>query len=111
MAATATLDDWTALAADVDVPDRAFIDGEYVDAASGETFECLSPIDGRLLARVAGCGTDDVDRAVARARAAFESGTWSHAAPKERKRVLLKLAELIRGHADELAVLETLDMG
>jgi acyl-CoA reductase-like NAD-dependent aldehyde dehydrogenase len=111
MASTATLHDWATLAADVEVPDRAFIDGEYVAASSGETFECLSPIDGRLLANVSACGAQDVDRAVAGARAAFESGTWSRSAPKERKRVLLKLAELIRSHADELAVLETLDMG
>src|SRR5690348_6389250 len=111
MAATATVDDWGALAAEVDVPDRAFIDGEYVEAASGETFPCVSPIDGRVLANVAACLAEDVDRAVAGARAAFESGVWSQAAPKERKRALLKLADLVRSHADELAVLETLDMG
>ena len=111
MAATATVDDWGALAAEVDVPDRAFIDGEYVEAASGETFPCVSPIDGRVLANVAACSAADVDRAVAGARGAFESGVWSQAAPKERKRALLKLADLVRSHADELAVLETLDMG
>ena len=103
--------DWTALAAEVDVPVRAIVDGEHVDALSGETVECLSPIDGRLLGRVAACGAEDVDRAVAGARAAFEAGTWAHAAPRERKRVLLRLAELVREHADELALLETLDMG
>ena len=111
MAALATLGDWTALASDVDVPHQAFIDGRYVDAHSGDTFECRSPIDGRLLAQVAACQAADVDRAVAGARAAFESGAWARAAPKERKRVLLRLAELMREHADELALLETLDMG
>src|SRR5262249_18334309 len=111
MASTATLDDWSALAAEIDIPDRAFIDGEYLESATGETFECVSPIDGGVPANVAACSAPDVDRAVAGARAAFESGVWSHAAPKERKRTLLKLADLVRSHADELALLETLDMG
>ena len=111
MAAIATVDDWTARAADVDVPRQAFVDGAYVDALSGATFECRSPIDGRLLAEVAACEAADVDRAVAGARAAFDSGGWATAAPKERKRVLLRLAELMLEHRDELAVLETLDMG
>ena len=111
MAAIATMEEWTALASSVDVPRRALVDGEHADALSGETFECRSPVDGRLLADVAACGSVDVDRAVAGARAVFESGRWATAAPRERKRVLLRLAELIREHADELALLETLDMG
>src|SRR6478736_2958907 len=102
MAAIATVDDWTARAAGVDVPRRAFVDGAYVDALSGATFECRSPIDGRLLAEVAACDAADVDRAVAGARAAFDSGRWATAAPKERKRVLLRLAELMLEHRDEL---------
>ena len=111
MAAIATMEEWTALASSVDVPRRALVDGEHADALSGETFECRSPVDGRLLADVAACGAVDVDRAVAGARAVFESGRWATAAPRERKRVLLRLADLIREHADELALLETLDMG
>ena len=90
---------------------QAFIDGAYLDAASGETFDCVNPADGRTIASVAACGTEDVDRAVRGARAAFEAGTWSRLAPKQRKRVLVRLAELIRDHRDELALLETLDMG
>ncbi|CAA9541281.1 MAG: Aldehyde dehydrogenase [uncultured Thermoleophilia bacterium] len=111
MAATATRDDWKTLADQVEIPHQAFIDGRYVDALSGETFDDISPIDGRRLAQVASCGSADVDVAVAGARRAFESGVWSRSAPKQRKAVLLRLAELIREHADELAVLETLDMG
>jgi acyl-CoA reductase-like NAD-dependent aldehyde dehydrogenase len=111
MAATATRDDWQTLSEQVTIPHQAFIDGARTDALSGETFDCISPIDGRLLARVASCAAADVDVAVAGARRAFESGVWSRRAPKARKRVLLRLAELIREHADELAVLETLDMG
>jgi 4-guanidinobutyraldehyde dehydrogenase / NAD-dependent aldehyde dehydrogenase len=90
---------------------QAFVDGAYVDAASGEAFDCVNPATGRTIASVAACDADDVDRAVRGARAAFESGVWSRLAPKRRKRVLVRLAELIREHRDELALLETLDMG
>jgi gamma-glutamyl-gamma-aminobutyraldehyde dehydrogenase/4-guanidinobutyraldehyde dehydrogenase/NAD-dependent aldehyde dehydrogenase len=90
---------------------QAFVDGAYVDAASGETFDCVSPSTGRVIASVAACDAEDVDRAVRGARAAFESGVWSRLAPKQRKRVLLRFSELIREHRDELALLETLDMG
>jgi 4-guanidinobutyraldehyde dehydrogenase / NAD-dependent aldehyde dehydrogenase len=90
---------------------RAFIDGRYVAAASGATFDCVSPIDGRVLAKVASTDAADVDLAVAAARRAFDRGTWSHQPPRERKRVLLRFAELLLGHRDELALLETLDMG
>ncbi|HSC08579.1 MAG TPA: aldehyde dehydrogenase [Steroidobacteraceae bacterium] len=90
---------------------QAFINGRYVDAVSGATFDCLSPIDGRLLAKVAATDQADVDAAVASARAAFNKGSWSRLAPVRRKRVLLRFAELIQSHAEELALLETLDMG
>jgi 4-guanidinobutyraldehyde dehydrogenase / NAD-dependent aldehyde dehydrogenase len=90
---------------------QAFVDGAYVDAASGATFDCVSPGTGRVIAQVAACDTEDVDRAVAGAKRAFESGVWSRSAPKQRKRVLLRLAALVEEHRDELALLETLDMG
>jgi acyl-CoA reductase-like NAD-dependent aldehyde dehydrogenase len=94
-----------------DIRNQAFIDGEYVDALSGATFDCVNPATGESLAQVAACDADDVDRAVRGARAAFESGAWSRLAPKKRKRVLVRLSELIREHRDELALLETLDVG
>jgi gamma-glutamyl-gamma-aminobutyraldehyde dehydrogenase/4-guanidinobutyraldehyde dehydrogenase/NAD-dependent aldehyde dehydrogenase len=96
---------------DLAIRSQAFIDGAYVDAVTGETFDCVNPATGRTVAMVAACDGDDVDRAVRGARAAFESGIWSRVAPRERKRVLVRLAELIREHRDELALLETLDMG
>jgi acyl-CoA reductase-like NAD-dependent aldehyde dehydrogenase len=108
------LADHPALADTIHLPDlrtRAFIDGEYVDALSGETFACESPLNGETIARVAACDAADVDRAVAGARRAFEAGIWSQAAPRVRKRVLLRLAESIRDHREELAMLETIDMG
>ena len=103
--------DWHARARALAIEGRAFIDGRYLAAASGATFDCLSPIDGRLLARVASTDAPDVDRAVAAARRAFEAGTWSALPPRERKRVLLRCAALIERDAEELALLETLDMG
>ena len=97
--------------AGLDIRSQAFIDGAHVDAVSGETFDCVSPITGEVVAHVAAGGAADVDRAVAGARAAFEAGAWSRLAPKKRKRVLQKLAGLMSEHAAELALLETIDMG
>ena len=103
--------DWRARARDLTPEWRAWIDGRYVAAVSGETFDCVSPVDGRVLAGVASTDVADVDRAVAAARRTFERGDWSRLPPRERKRVLLRFAELILAHRDELALLETLDMG
>ncbi|CAN5759132.1 aldehyde dehydrogenase [soil metagenome] len=106
-----TLQDWQSLSEGLDTPTRAWIGGERVDAASGETFDSVSPRDGRVIASVASCGAEDVDRAVRSAREAFNRGVWSRMAPARRKKRLLKLAELMRGRLEELALLETLDVG
>jgi 4-guanidinobutyraldehyde dehydrogenase / NAD-dependent aldehyde dehydrogenase len=90
---------------------QAFIDGRYVDAASGATFDCINPATGKLLARVAAGDAQDIERAVRGARAAFNAGSWSQRPPAERKQVLLSFADAITAHGDELALLETLDMG
>jgi acyl-CoA reductase-like NAD-dependent aldehyde dehydrogenase len=90
---------------------QAFIDGRYVDAASGATFDSINPATGKLLARVASGGAEDIDRAVKAARSAFSAGSWAQRAPADRKKILLRFAELIAAHRDELALLETLDMG
>jgi len=90
---------------------QAFIDGRYVDAASGATFDSINPATGKLLARVASGDTEDIDRAVKAARSAFNAGSWAQRTPAERKKILLRFAELIAAHRDELALLETLDMG
>ena len=103
--------DWRAEATKLRFRDLAFIGGRFAPAVSGVTFDCISPIDGRLLAKVAACDAEDVNRAVAAARAAFTTGVWADQSPRARKRTLLKLAELIAKHAGELALLETLDMG
>ncbi len=90
---------------------NAFIDGEFVEASDGRTYETVNPATGEQLALMASCNDQDVDRAVAVARKAFDSGIWSRAAPGERKAVLKKLAELIREHTEELALLESLNVG
>jgi len=111
MSAALSLDDWTGRAGALNYRNQAFIGGKYVPAASGKTFDCLSPIDGRLLTKVAACEAADVDLAVRSAREAFENGAWSRMAPARRKRVLMRFADLILKHKDELALLETLDVG
>ena len=103
--------DWQARADTLVLQTRAFIDGRYVDAASGATFDCVSPIDGRVLGQVADDDAQDIARAVTAARRSFEAGAWSRAAPRQRKRVLQKFARLVEAHAVELALLESLDMG
>jgi 4-guanidinobutyraldehyde dehydrogenase / NAD-dependent aldehyde dehydrogenase len=111
MTTPATATDWRTRARDLAIRGEAWIDGRYVPAASGATFECLSPIDGRLIAPVAATDAVDVDRAVAVARRAFDDGRWARQPPASRKNVLLKFAELLLVNRDELALLETLDMG
>ena len=100
-----------AIAASLTPRTQAFIDGAFRDAASGKSFETINPATGEVIAAVAHCGADDVDLAVKAARRAFDSGVWSRAAPEARKAVLLKLAELVRAHKGELAVLESIDSG
>jgi len=90
---------------------KAFINGKLVAAVSGKTFPCISPRDGKVLTDVASCDEKDVNFAVESARKAFNSGVWSNLGASERKKTLLKFADLLEKHALELALLETLDMG
>ena len=100
-----------ALIAEGRVDGRALVEGQRVKAVAEETFECRSPIDGRLLTPVVRGRQADIDLAVGSARRAFEDGRWRRQPPAARKRVLQRFAELITQHKDELALLETLDMG
>jgi acyl-CoA reductase-like NAD-dependent aldehyde dehydrogenase len=106
-----TLRDWHARARDITPDGRAFIGGNRVNAASGETFACQSPIDGRTLTQVARSQQADVEAAVRAARSAFDDGRWANRSPASRKKVLLAFAERILAAREELALLETLDMG
>jgi 4-guanidinobutyraldehyde dehydrogenase/NAD-dependent aldehyde dehydrogenase len=111
MAQALTLEDWRRRAAQLALPRQAFIDGAFVDAASGKTFDCINPANGELLTRVAECEAEDVDRAVKAARRAFESGVWRDLPPRERKTILVRFADLLDRHAEEIALMETLDVG
>ncbi|WP_299348389.1 aldehyde dehydrogenase [uncultured Shimia sp.] len=106
-----TKQEYEAIAADLDFPTSAFIDGAYRPAISGETFTTTNPATGAVLAEVAACGTADVDFAVEKAREAFDDGRWSRMHPSERKGVLIRLCKLITRNARELAVMESLDSG
>lgn len=88
-----------------------FIDGEWVPAVSGKTIETINPATGEALTHFAESDKPDVDRAVAAARRAFESLEWSGISPHARTHILLRMADSIEQHADELAALETLDNG
>jgi acyl-CoA reductase-like NAD-dependent aldehyde dehydrogenase len=92
-------------------PKKLLIDGKFVDAASGKTFETINPATEEVLAKVPEGGKEDVDKAVKAARRALESGPWRKMPTFERARLIYKLADLIEKHADELAQLETLDNG
>ena len=106
-----TATSWHERAAALTIDGRAVIDGQRTGSHAGASFDCLSPVDGRKLAEVARCDAADVDRAVAAARAAFDDRRWAGLAPAARKRTLVKFADLILQHRDQLALLETLDMG
>ncbi|MBL8575589.1 MAG: aldehyde dehydrogenase family protein [Mesorhizobium sp.] len=90
---------------------RMLIDGEWVEAASGRVFETYNPANGEHLADIAEGQKEDVDRAVAAARRAFENPLWRRARPTERQAILLRLADLLEENFEELARLDTLDMG
>jgi acyl-CoA reductase-like NAD-dependent aldehyde dehydrogenase len=90
---------------------QALIDGQLRAARSGATFDDRSPIDGRLLVAVAAGDASDIDAAVSAARRAFEEGVWSQQSPAARKAVLLRFAERVEQATEELALLDTLDMG
>ncbi|MGC6484639.1 MAG: aldehyde dehydrogenase [Candidatus Puniceispirillales bacterium] len=103
--------EWNDLAAKLKPANQMFINGRFEDAASGKTFDSINPATGEVIAAVAEGDSIDIDRAVSFARSSFESGAWSEETPMNRKAVLLRLAELIRSNLDELALLDSMDMG
>jgi phenylacetaldehyde dehydrogenase len=92
-------------------PRKMLVDGKWVDAVSGKTFETYNPATGEVLAHVAEGDAADIDHAVKAARRAFESGPWPDLSPSERGRLLWKLSDLLEKHREEFAELETLDNG
>jgi gamma-glutamyl-gamma-aminobutyraldehyde dehydrogenase len=98
-------------AASLDLRTQAFVDGRFVDALEGRTYETEDPSTGQPIADIAECDARDVDRAVAAARAVADQGTWARMAPADRRRILTRFADLIDAHTDELALTESLDAG
>jgi betaine-aldehyde dehydrogenase len=90
---------------------QLLIGGSFADAASGETFNALNPATNEVLTAVAKAGTEDVDRAVAAARKAFDEGPWPRMSPYERGRIVQKVADRVRERADEIARIESLNTG
>ena len=92
-------------------PRKLLINGKFVPAKSGETFDVLDPATATRIASVAAGDKTDVDLAVIAARNAFDGGPWPRMTPADRARLIQRLAEAIEANADELALLETLDNG
>ncbi|KAJ3602180.1 hypothetical protein NHX12_029939 [Muraenolepis orangiensis] len=93
------------------MPHQLFINGEFVDAEGGKTYKTINPTDGTAICEVSLAQVSDVDRAVAAAKEAFEEGEWGRMNPRDRGRLLYKLADLMEQHQEELATIETLDSG
>jgi acyl-CoA reductase-like NAD-dependent aldehyde dehydrogenase len=102
---------WQSRAETIKPNGNVFIDGESVPAASGKTISDFSPVLNREIAQIASGDKEDVDRAVKAAKNAFDSGVWSEMNPRDKKTIMLRWAELLNEHRDELALLETLDVG
>src|SRR5271169_5781894 len=92
-------------------PRKMFIDGKFVDAASGKTFASYNPATGEVMAKVAEGDREDINRAVKAARKAFDSGKWTKMSGSERGRLMWKLGDLLEQHLEEFAQIESLDNG
>ena len=106
-----TLSDWLKLSNSLLFPRHAFINGKSIPALSAKTAPCINPADGKVLTEVADCAPEDADIAIDIAQKRFESGVWAEQSPVQRKNVLLRWADLIEQHSDELALLESLNAG
>ena len=106
-----SFEEWKKLAGKISFRNKAFINGKFVEAKSGKTFNSINPATDEVLTSVSECGQEDVDFAVEIARKSFQKGSWSKMPPAERKVILLKLADLIRENLEEFALLDSLDMG
>ncbi|MBN1569830.1 MAG: aldehyde dehydrogenase family protein [Acidobacteria bacterium] len=95
----------------MDGPTQLLIGGKFQDAVSGKTFASINPATEEVIADVAEADAPDIDSAVKAARTAFNKKNWRNMAARERSRLLWKLGDLIMEHADELAIIETMDNG
>ncbi|XP_023573094.1 mitochondrial 10-formyltetrahydrofolate dehydrogenase [Octodon degus] len=95
----------------VRMPHQCFIDGEFVDADDGKTYDTVNPADGSTICRVAYASLADVDKAVAAAKDAFENGEWGRMSARDRGGLMYRLADLLEQNQEELATIEALDSG
>ena len=105
-----TRDEYAAIAADIDFPRSAFIDGKF-HPGSGSDMPTINPATGETICTIKTCSAEDIDLAVTKARETFEQGHWSKLHPAERKDVMIRLCKLITRNTRELAVMESLDSG
>ena len=103
--------EYASIAREMKFPTQSFVNGESYTSGSGKTFTTTNPATGEVLAEITACNANDVDFAVAKAKEAFEDGRWHKLSPGERKKVLLRFADLLEQNAHELSVLESLDSG
>src|SRR4051794_18833810 len=92
-------------------PKKMLIGGKWVESVSGKTYETRDPATGEVITSIQEGNEEDINRAVAAARKAFDEGPWPKMKPNERAKLLLKLADLVEKNAEELAHIETLDNG
>ncbi|QND83286.1 Gamma-glutamyl-gamma-aminobutyraldehyde dehydrogenase [Chromobacterium vaccinii] len=102
---------WQKKAEQLHFEGRAYIDGAYRKALSGKEFTTINPATGKVLASIEWCGEEDVELAIRAARRAFDGGAWSELAPRSRMEILKRFASLIQDNIEELALLESLDVG
>uniref|UniRef100_A0A3P9PT54 10-formyltetrahydrofolate dehydrogenase n=1 Tax=Poecilia reticulata TaxID=8081 RepID=A0A3P9PT54_POERE len=95
----------------VNMPYQCFIDGKFEDAENGKSYDTINPTDGSVICKVSYASVADVDRAVAAAKEAFDSGPWGRMNPRDRGSLLYKLADLMEEHQEELATIESIDSG
>uniref|UniRef100_A0A669CCT4 10-formyltetrahydrofolate dehydrogenase n=1 Tax=Oreochromis niloticus TaxID=8128 RepID=A0A669CCT4_ORENI len=95
----------------IKMPHQLFINGEFVDAEGGKTYKTINPTDGTAICDVSLAQISDVDRAVAAAKEAFEEGEWGKMNPRDRGRLIYRLADLMEEHQEELATIEAIDSG
>lgn len=105
-----THEEYKSIAANLDLPRAAFVDGRF-KSGSGEALQSVNPATGEILCSIAAANADDVDEAVDKARQAFEQGYWSRLHPAGRKELLIRFCKLISRNKRELAVMESIDSG
>ncbi|XP_077307874.1 cytosolic 10-formyltetrahydrofolate dehydrogenase isoform X1 [Lithobates pipiens] len=93
------------------MPHQLFINGQFVDAEGGKTYDTINPTDGSTICKVSLAQLSDIDKAVSSAKEAFENGEWGKMNPRDRGRLMYRLADLMEEHQEELATIESIDSG